>query len=96
MGFQNQAKITKNLASDPHVSFLLPWSPKVSPSCQNGPQGPKVEAPGLPNDRFWTPKKAMSMSEVTAVSKNAMKTDLQKQTCLRTYEWKTQKTQNAQ
>ena len=67
------------------MSFLLlPWPPKVSPSCQNGFQGAKVEAPGLPNDRFGTPRIAISMTKVTSINKHAKKTNLQKPNCLHT------------
>ena len=44
-------KSPQNPIPDPKVSCLLfPWSPRVLPRCQNGPQGAKMEAPGLPND----------------------------------------------
>ena len=68
------------------MSFLLlPWFPRVSPSCQNDPQGAKEDVPGLPNHTFWTPKIAISMTRVTAISKNAMRSNLQKPTGLRTF-----------
>ena len=55
MGSQNQpksAKITKNLVLGPHVSF---HGPLGSP-WQNGPQGKKMEAPGLSTIGFGHPK----------------------------------------
>ena len=52
---------------------------------QNGLQGGKFEAPGLPEDRFWTSTLAIPVSEVTAISENAIKTDIQKPTCCRTF-----------
>ena len=33
-----------------------------------------MEAPGLSNDRFWTPTVIVSVFEVTAISENAKKT----------------------
>ena len=39
MGSQNQAKITKNLASDPHVPRVLPADPMVP---QSVPQADKM------------------------------------------------------
>ena len=53
------------------------------------PRVPKMEAPGMPNDTFWTPGIAIPVSKVTAISKNAMKTNLKKQTCLHTFHRKT-------
>ena len=53
----NLKKALRHLALRPHVSFLLlPWSCRMSPRWQNGPQGGKMEALGLPNERFWTPE----------------------------------------
>ena len=40
-----------------------------------------MEATGLPHDRFCTPRIAISMSQVTAISENAIKTNLQKPAC---------------
>ena len=92
MGSQNHHKIIKNLVLVPQVSFLLlPWSPNGSASRQNGPEGAKVEAPGLPNGRFWTPKIAIPMSKETAMNRNSTKTNLQMPTSLRTFHKKTAK-----
>ena len=91
-GSQTHPQIRKKLIPDPHLSFLLlPWSPRVSPSCQNGPKSAKVEAPGLPNNTFWKSEIAISMPKVIAISENAVKTNLQKPTCLRTFYRKTEK-----
>ena len=84
---------------DYHVPFmLLPWSPMVSPSWQNDPQGKKMKAPSLPIDRFWTPTIAISVSKVTAISGKTIKTNLQKPTCFRIFHRKTKtlKTTNNQ
>ena len=56
--------------------LLLPWFPKIAR---------RVEAAGLPNDEFWTDKMAISISKVTTLNKNALKTNLQKPTCLRKF-----------
>ena len=57
-----------------------------------------MEAPGLPNDSLWIPKKTISVSKATAVSENAIKTNLQKTTCFCTFHSrsKTLKTSNNQ
>ena len=53
MGSRNPLKIYKNPSLHPKMSFLvLPGAPGSS----HGPQGAKVEAPGLPNDKFWLQK----------------------------------------
>ena len=48
-----------------------------------------MEAPGLSNDRFWTPKIIKIVSQVTATRGKTIKTDLQKTTCFRTFHRKT-------
>ena len=55
-GFQKSAQNHKiNAIMDPHVFFLLlRLCPRMSANCQNCPQGAKVKAQGLPNDKFWT------------------------------------------
>ena len=53
MGSPNPHKIHKNLSLDPRCP--LAYS-KVPLDRLNGPQGPRVEAPGIPNDRFGHPK----------------------------------------
>ena len=57
-----------------------------------------MEAPGLPNDRFWIPKIAKSMSKVTATIGKTIKTKIQKPACLRAFHKKTKtlKTTNNQ
>ena len=57
-----------------------------------------MEAPGLPNDSFWIPKITISVPKVTAISENAIKTNLQKPTFFRTFHsrTKTLKTTNNQ
>ena len=75
----------------PRVLPAAHMSPQVSPRCHKRPQGAKVQAPGLPNDKFCTPKIARSMSKVIATNTNAMKTNLQKPTCLCTFHRETKK-----
>ena len=57
-----------------------------------------METTGLPNDKFWTPKIAKSVSKVTAVTGKTIKTNLQKPTCFHTFHRKTKtlKTTNNQ
>ena len=55
-----------------------------------------MEAPGLSNDRFGTPKMIKIVPQVTATSGKTMKNELQKTTCFRTFhrKAKTLKTTN--
>ena len=57
-----------------------------------------MEATGLPNDRFWTPKIEKIVSKVTAVTGKKIKNKLQKPTCFHTFHRKTKtlKTTNNQ
>ena len=57
-----------------------------------------MEAPGLSNDRFWTPKTIEFVSQVTATRRKTTNNDLQKTTCSRTFHGKTKtlKTTNSQ
>ncbi len=86
MGSRNPTKMHKNPSLDPKVSFLVlpgaPGSPHV-------PQGAKVEALGLPNDRLWVPKVTVSVSKMSVMGiksctfqqrkkKNDMETNVQK------------------
>ena len=48
-----------------------------------------MEAPGLPNDRFWTPKIVISVLKVTATKGKTIKTNLKKPTCFRAFHRKT-------
>jgi len=60
---------TKSLKIGSGPPCVLPWSSRVSPSWQNDLQGGKMEAPGLSNDRFWTPKIIIKIvSQVTATN----------------------------
>ena len=52
------------------------WTPRspflcfqVSLDRPMAPQGAKVEAPGLPNDRFWAPKVTVSVSKMIVICK---------------------------
>ena len=53
-----------------------------------------MEAPGLPNYRFWQPKIAIFVSRVTATNENATKNNLQKPNCFRTFHRETKTLQN--
>ena len=44
-----------------------------------------MEATGLPNNRFWTPKIAKIVSKATTVTGRTIKTDLQKPTCFHAF-----------
>ena len=57
-----------------------------------------MEAPGLPNYRFWTFKIAKFVSEVTAIIGKTIKMKIQRPTCFRTFHRKTKtlKTTNNQ
>ena len=48
-----------------------------------------MEATGLPNDMFWTPKIAKIVSKVTAMNGKTIKTNLQNPTCFCTFHRKT-------
>ena len=48
-----------------------------------------MEAAGLPNNRFGTPKIAKFVSKVTAVTGKTIKNTLQKPTCFHTFHRKT-------
>ena len=63
MRSRNPTKINKNPSLDPKVSFVYP---QVSLDRPHGPQGAKVEAPGLPNEKLG-PKKNMSIFKRTAM-----------------------------
>ena len=66
MRSRNHPKINKKQSLDPKVSFLvLPGAHGSS----HLPQGAKVEAPGLQNDKFWAPKVTVSVTKMTVMGK---------------------------
>ena len=50
-------------------SMVLSGVPKLA----NGPRGKKMEAPGLSNDRLWTPKMIKIVPQVTATNGKSIK-----------------------
>jgi hypothetical protein len=53
MGSRNPSKIEKTPSLDPKISFLML---RGTPGSSHGPPGCKMEAPGIPNYKFWAPK----------------------------------------
>ena len=50
------------------------------------PQVAKVEAPGMPNDCFWTPKIIISVSEIKLLEKYDLETNIQKPASQHTFQ----------
>ena len=97
MGSQNRPKIDQNPIPDSDVSFLLlPWSPMMAQGAKIHPQGAKMEAPGLPNDRFWAPKTPESVSKFTIMPKKSdLETNIQEPASQHTFQQRKNKNQEA-
>jgi len=50
------------------------------------PQGAKVEAAGMPNDLFWTPKETISVQNQSHLQKDDLKTNIQKPASQHTFQ----------
>ena len=83
-GSRNRSIINTNQCLDPKVSFLvLPGIPGSS----HGPHGAKVEAPGLPNDRFRAPTVTISVSKmITMCWKRDLEINIQEQSSQHTFQ----------
>ena len=67
--------------------LLLPWSPTMAQGAKMVSQGAKMEAPGLPSDRFWAPKMTKSVSEFTIVPKKSeLETSIQEPASQHTFQ----------
>lgn len=75
-------------ARAPRARFLCSQVPLDRPVVAHGV---KVEAPGLPNNRLWEPKKTTCISEVIASRRYDMKIEIHKPACLHQFQQRTRK-----